>query len=78
MEPGPEYLPRGMWRLRIQEMAQRSLTGTGLAPGEESSLWQMNLTEFNQYFEARALGPPPAPEPWPAVEDGPVRFERHP
>jgi hypothetical protein len=77
VEPPPEYLPRGMWRLRIQEMAQRSLTGTGLAPGEESTLWQLNLTEFNQYFEARSLEKLPPPEPWPPVEEGPVPFERH-
>jgi hypothetical protein len=77
VEPAPDFLPRGMWRLRIQEMAQRSLTGTGIAPGEESTLWQMNLTEFNQYFEARALEELPPPEPWPPVKDGPVLFERH-
>ena len=47
------------------------------APGEESTLWQMNLTEFNQYFEARALEKLPPPEPWPPVKDGPVPFERH-
>jgi hypothetical protein len=77
VEPGPKYLPRGMWRLRIQEMAQRSLTGTGLAEGEVSSLWQMNLTEFNRYFETRAPDRLPPPEPWPAVERGPVPFDRH-
>ena len=35
-----------MWRLRIQEMAQRSLTGTGVTPGEESVLWQMDTAQF--------------------------------
>jgi hypothetical protein len=67
-----------MWRTRIQEMAQRSLTGTGLTPGdEESTLWQMNLTEFNRYFEARSLDQLPSPEPWPAPAEGPVPFARH-
>ena len=77
VEPPPDYLPRGMWRTRIQEMAQRSLTGTGIAPGDESTLWQMNLTEFNRYFEARSLEKLPPPEPWPAPAEGPLRFERH-
>jgi hypothetical protein len=79
VEPLPEYLPRGMWRLRIQEMAERSLTGTGLVPGEESTLWQLDLTDFNRYFEARAPETLPAPEPWPPIEpEGKVRFVRHP
>ena len=52
--PQPQYLPRGMWRLRIQEMAQRSLMGTGVTPGEESVLWQMDTAQFVRYFEARA------------------------
>ena len=52
--PQPQYLPRGMWRLRIQEMAQRSLMGTGVTPGEESVLWQMDTAQFVRYFEARS------------------------
>jgi hypothetical protein len=77
--PLPQYLPRGMWRVRIQEMAQRSLTGTGVTPGEESILWQMDTSQFVRYFEARSPETLPLPEPWPpAPPDGKLRFERHP
>src|SRR5512146_449318 len=72
--PQPQYLPRGMWRLRIQEMAQRSLMGTGVTPGEESVLWQMDTSQFVRYFEARSPVTLPLPEPWPAG-DGGLRFE---
>src|SRR5512147_86658 len=73
--PQPQYLPRGMWRLRIQEMAQRSLMGTGVTPGEESVLWQMDTAQFVRYFEARSPVTLPLPEPWPAG-DGGLRFDR--
>jgi hypothetical protein len=73
--PQPQFLPRGMWRLRIQEMAQRSLMGTGVTPGEESVLWQMDTAQFVRYFEARSPVTLPLPEPWPAG-DGGIRFER--
>lgn len=73
--PQPQYLPRGMWRLRIQEMAQRSLMGTGVTPGEESVLWQMDTAQFVRYFEARSPANLPLPEPWPPG-DGGLRFER--
>jgi hypothetical protein len=63
--PLPQYLPRGMWRLRIQEMAQRSLMGTGVTPGEESVLWQMDTAQFVRYFEARSPVTLPLPPPWP-------------
>jgi hypothetical protein len=63
--PQPQYLPRGMWRLRIQEMAQRSLMGTGVTPGEESVLWQMDTAQFVRYFEARSPVTLPLPPPWP-------------
>ena len=71
--PQPQYLPRGMWRLRIQEMAQRSLMGTGVTPGEESVLWQMDTAQFVRYFEARSPVTLPLPEPWPAA-DSSLRF----
>jgi hypothetical protein len=71
--PLPQYLPRGMWRLRIQEMAQRSLMGTGVTPGEESVLWQMDTAQFVRYFEARSPVTLPLPDPWPAG-DGGLRF----
>jgi hypothetical protein len=71
--PQPQYLPRGMWRLRIQEMAQRSLMGTGVTPGDESVLWQMDTAQFVRYFEARSPVTLPLPEPWPAG-DGGLRF----
>jgi hypothetical protein len=73
--PQPQFVPRGMWRLRIQEMAQRSLMGTGVTPGEESVLWQMDTTQFVRYFEARSPVTLPLPEPWPAG-DGGLRFAR--
>jgi hypothetical protein len=76
--PLPQYLPRGMWRLRIQEMAQRSLMGTGVTPGEESILWQMDTSKFVHYFEARSPETLPLPDPWPpAPADSKVKFERH-
>ena len=73
--PEPRYVPRGMWRLRIQEMAQRSLMGTGLAPNDESALWQMDTSQFVRYFEARAPITLPLPEPWPEG-DGGLRLKR--
>ncbi len=73
--PQPQYLPRGMWRLRIQEMAQRSLMGTGVTPGEESVLWQMDTAQFVRYFESRAPVNLPLPEPWPPG-DGGLRFAK--
>jgi len=73
--PQPQYVPRGMWRLRIQEMAQRSLMGTGVTPGEESVLWQMDTAQFVRYFEARSPVTLPLPDPWPPG-DGGLRFEK--
>src|SRR5512143_3655774 len=73
--PQPQFLPRGMWRLRIQEMAQRSLMGTGVTPGEESVLWQMDTSQFVRYFEARSPVTLPLPDPWPSG-DGGLRLER--
>jgi hypothetical protein len=73
--PQPQYLPRGMWRLRIQEMAQRSLMGTGVTPGEESVLWQMDTAQFVRYFESRSPATLPLPEPWPPG-DGGIRLEK--
>jgi len=73
--PQPQYVPRGMWRLRIQEMAQRSLMGTGVTPGEESVLWQLDTAQFVRYFEARSPVTLPLPDPWPEG-DGGLRFVR--
>ncbi len=75
--PPPEFLPRSMWRLRIQEMAQRSLTGTGVTPGEESTLWQLDLGPLVRWFEARAPEALPLPEPWPETKQERFRFARH-
>jgi hypothetical protein len=72
--PFPGDAPRGLWRQRIQEMARFSLTRTGLPPGRESALAQLDLTPFVGYFEARAPASLPAPAPWPAPDPG--RFER--
>jgi len=76
--PRPEYLPSWMWRGRIQEMAQRSLLGTGLAPGEESVLWQMDTSQFVRYFEARSTAVLPLPDPWPASSSGGLEMKVHP
>jgi hypothetical protein len=73
--PPPQFVPRGMWRTRIQEMAQRSLMGTGVTPGQESVLWQMDLSQFVRYFEARSPVTLPLPDPWPPG-DGGLRLER--
>ena len=74
--PLPQYLPKGMWRLRIQEMAQRSLMGTGLAPGEDSILWQMDTAKFVRYFESRATATLALPDPWPEIEGETLEFSR--
>src|SRR4029450_5727610 len=68
--PEAKYVPRGMWRLRIQEMAQRSLMGTGVAPNEESARWQRDIAQFVRYFEARAPITLPLPDPWPEGDGG--------
>jgi hypothetical protein len=49
--------------------------GTGVTPGEESVLWQMDTAQFVRYFEARSPVSLPLPDPWPASE-GSLRFER--
>jgi len=75
--PPPEFLPRGMWRMRIQEMAQRSLTGAGVTPGEESTLWQLDLGPIVRWFEARSPESLPLPDPWPETKQERFRFARH-
>ena len=74
--PPPEYVPRSMWGARIQEMAERSMTGTGVPPGEESILWQLDLDKIARWFEQRAPEALPLPDPWPADEGG-LRFVKH-
>jgi FG-GAP-like repeat len=74
--PPPEYVPRSMWRFRIQEMAERSMTGTGIPPGEKSVLWQFDLDKITRWFEARAPEVLPLPQPWPR-DDGGLRFVKH-
>jgi FG-GAP-like repeat len=74
--PPPEYVPRGMWRFRIQEMAERSMTGTGVPTGEKSLLWQQDLDQIASWFESRAPRALPLPDPWPA-DDGGLRFLKH-
>ena len=76
VQPPPEYVPRGMWRFRIQEMAERSMTGTGVPPGEESLLWQQDLDKITQYFESHSPKVLPLPPLWPD-DDGGLRFVRH-
>jgi hypothetical protein len=76
VRPPPEYVPRGLWRFRVQEMAERSMTGTGIPPGEESLLWQFDLDRIIKWLEARAPEVLPLPPPWPA-DDGGLVFSRH-
>jgi hypothetical protein len=76
VQPPPEYVPRGMWRFRIQEMAERSMTGTGLPQGEESLLWQQDLDAIIGWFEAKSPRVLPLPPLWPD-DDGSLKFEKH-
>jgi cytochrome c5 len=76
VRPPAEYVPRGMWRFRIQEMAERSMTGTGVPHGEESLLWQQDLDAVIAWFEARSERVLPLPPLWPD-DDGGLRFEKH-
>jgi hypothetical protein len=76
VQPPPEYVPRGMWRFRIQEMAERSMTGTGVPKGEESLLWQQDLDGIIRYFESHAPRMLPLPPLWPE-DDGGLRFRKH-
>ena len=69
--PGPpQYVPRGAWRTRIQEMALWSAAGTGLPAGDKTDLWRLDLGPFIRYFEARAPENLPLPERWPAGGQG--------
>jgi hypothetical protein len=74
--PPPEYVPRGMWRFRVQEMAERSMMGTGVPPGETSILWQLDLDKIARWYEMRAPEVLPLPDPWPQ-DDGGLRFVKH-
>ena len=75
--PLPQYLPRAMWRVRIEEMAQHSALGTGAPPGSQTTLWLADLGRFVRYFEARAPVTLPLPEPWPEG-DGGLHLTRQP
>ncbi len=74
--PPPEYVPRGMWRFRVQEMAERSMIGTGVPPGETSILWQLDLDKIARWYEMRAPEVLGLPAPWPQ-DDGGLRFVKH-
>jgi hypothetical protein len=74
--PSPADAPRRMWHRRVEEMAQRSLLGTGLKSGARTNLWQLDLAPFIHYFEARSPETLPSPPPWPAG-DGGLRLVRH-
>jgi hypothetical protein len=76
--PSPADLPRAQWKQRLQDMRRFSLTGIGLPEGKTSGLAQGDLAPFVEYFEARAPEALAAPEPWPAPESAPLRFERRP
>jgi hypothetical protein len=76
--PPPADLPRAQWRQRLQDMRRFSLTGVGVPEGKTSGLAQADLEPFASYFEARSPETLPAPAPWPALEAGPLRFERRP
>jgi hypothetical protein len=57
-------------------MAERSMTGTGIPAGEESLLWQLDLTKIVRWLESRAPEVLPMPDAWPPDEGGLV-FEKH-
>jgi hypothetical protein len=76
VQPPPEFVPRGMWKLRIQEMAERSMAGTGVPPGEESLLWGLDLDKIVLWFEAHSTPVLPLPPLWPQ-DDGGLRFVKH-
>jgi len=75
--PQPQYLPRAMWRVRIEEMAQHSVLGTGVPADTtgDAAQWLVDLGRFVRYFEARAPQTLPLPEPWPQG-DGGLRLSR--
>jgi hypothetical protein len=76
VRPPPEFVPRGLWRFRVQEMAERSMTGTGIPAGEESLLWQFDLDKIIKWLEARAPDMLPLPPPWPDGDGGLVFARR--
>ena len=76
--PLPEYMPKQKWRVRILEMVESSVLGTGLGPGDESQLWDMDIGPFVRYFESRAPNFLPLPDPWPAGSRGGLEIEVHP
>jgi hypothetical protein len=76
VRPQPEYVSQGQWRFRVQEMAERSMTGTGIPAGEESLLWQLDLEKIIQWLESRAPDVLPMPDAWPRDEGGLV-FAKH-
>jgi hypothetical protein len=76
VRPPAEYVPRGQWRFRVQEMAERSMTGTGIPAGEESLLWQLDLDKIIHWLESRTEEVLPMPDPWPA-DDGGLVFVKH-
>jgi hypothetical protein len=76
--PSPGDLPRAQWRQRLQDMRRFSLSGVGLPEGRTSGLAQTELEPFVAYFEARSPEALEAPEPWPAPNGAPLRFERRP
>jgi hypothetical protein len=76
VRPPAKYVARGQWRFRVQEMAERSMTGTGVPPGEESLLWQLDLDKIIQWLESRAPEVLPMPDAWPPGDGGLV-FVKH-
>ena len=77
VRPPAEYVSRAQWRFRVQEMAERSMTGTGIPPGEKSLLWQLDLEKIIRWLESRAPDVLPMPDAWPGDEGGLV-FVKHP
>ena len=76
VRPPAEYVTRGQWAFRVQEMAERSMTGTGIPPGEESLLWQLDLAKIVRWLESHSPEVLPMPDAWPEDEGGLV-FEKH-
>src|SRR5262249_37339915 len=73
--PPPDVLPRASWRRVAQGMAGMIMGNVGPPPGPPPLSLDFDVERIVRYYEARAPGALPPPEPWPAPD--PARFVRH-
>jgi hypothetical protein len=78
--PTPDILPRGAWR---DEFVRMKFIREGRLPpiGPPAALYPTiplpdDMEAVLPYYTSRAPDRLPAPEPWPAAAESPVRFER--